>query len=93
MTIRLLITSKVKPGMAADYARAFAPIEKETQGEPGCLQYELFQSVNNPDTLVLMERWTDQASLDAHLVIMKQRDMHAHSAMRAEPASRERYDY
>ena len=92
MTIRLLITSKVKPGMAADYARAFAPIEKETQSEPGCLQYELFQSMSNPDTLVLMERWTDQAALDAHFAIMKQRDMKTHSGMRTEPPVRERYD-
>ena len=92
MAIRLLITSKVKPGQGAAYAKAFAPIEKETQSEPGCLQYELFQSVQNPDTLVLMERWTDQASLEAHLEIMKKRDMNTHSAMRAEPATRERYE-
>jgi quinol monooxygenase YgiN len=92
MPIRLLIASKVKPGQAKAYAQAFARIEKETQGEPGCEQYELFQSVQNPDKLVLMERWTDQASLDAHMEIMKKRDMSAHSALRAEPPSRERYE-
>ncbi|OGA04562.1 MAG: hypothetical protein A3H35_17525 [Betaproteobacteria bacterium RIFCSPLOWO2_02_FULL_62_17] len=92
MAIRLLIASKVKPGQGKAYAQAFAHIEKETQSEPGCEQYELFQSVQNPDKLVLMERWTDQASLDAHMEIMKKRDMSAHSAMRAEPPSRERYE-
>jgi hypothetical protein len=34
--------------------------------EPGCEQFEDFQSVVNPDKLALLERWTDQAALDAH---------------------------
>jgi hypothetical protein len=34
--------------------------------EPGCEQFEVFQSVVNPDKLTLLERWTDQVSLDAH---------------------------
>ena len=92
MAIRLMITSKVKPGQATAYAKAFSQIEKETNAEPGCLQYELFQSMSNPDRLVLMERWTDQTSLDAHLAIMKKRDMSVHGTLRAEPPTRERYD-
>ncbi|MFM9972138.1 MAG: putative quinol monooxygenase [Burkholderiales bacterium] len=92
MAIRLLISSKVKPGQAAAYAKAFAPIERETNTEPGCEQYELFQSVTNPDKLVLMERWTDQASLDAHLKVMAARDMSVHGGFRAEPPARERYE-
>ena len=92
MAIRLLIASIVKPGQARAYAEAFAHIEKETRAEPGCEQYELFQSVHNPDKLVLMERWADQASLDAHMEIMKKRDMSVHGSLRAEPPSRERYE-
>jgi quinol monooxygenase YgiN len=34
--------------------------------EPGCEQFEVFQSVVNADKLALLERWTDQAALDAH---------------------------
>jgi quinol monooxygenase YgiN len=34
--------------------------------EPGCEQFEVFQSVVNPDKLALLERWTDQAALDTH---------------------------
>jgi quinol monooxygenase YgiN len=34
--------------------------------EPGCEQFEVFQSVVNPDKLTILERWTDQAALDAH---------------------------
>ena len=34
--------------------------------EPGCEQFEVFQSMVNPDKLTLLERWTDQGALDAH---------------------------
>jgi hypothetical protein len=34
--------------------------------EPGCEQFEVFQSVVNGDKLALLERWTDQAALEAH---------------------------
>ena len=34
--------------------------------EPGCEQFEIFQSVANPDRLALLERWVDQAALDVH---------------------------
>jgi Antibiotic biosynthesis monooxygenase len=34
--------------------------------EPGCEQFEVFQSVVNPDKLALLERWTDQAVLGVH---------------------------
>jgi len=34
--------------------------------EPGCQQFEVFQSVLNPDKLALLELWADQAALDVH---------------------------
>ena len=38
----------------------------EVMEEPGCEQFEVFQSAVNPDKLTLLERWTDQAALDVH---------------------------
>jgi quinol monooxygenase YgiN len=34
--------------------------------EPGCEQFEAFQSVDDPDKIVLLERWKDQDALDVH---------------------------
>jgi hypothetical protein len=34
--------------------------------EPGCEQFEVIQSVVNSDKLTILERWPDQAALDAH---------------------------
>jgi hypothetical protein len=36
------------------------------QQELGCQQYKVFQSALDPDKLILLELWTDQAALDAH---------------------------
>ncbi|MBI1344830.1 antibiotic biosynthesis monooxygenase [bacterium] len=34
--------------------------------EPGCERFEVYHSKNDPKTFLLVERWQDQASLDAH---------------------------
>lgn len=35
--------------------------------EPGCLGYEVLQADDEPNHLVLIERYADRAALDAHL--------------------------
>ena len=66
MSIRLVVTITAVPGKGAELARAFATRCAEAIKEPGCEQFEIFQSVTNPDRLALLERWADQAALDAH---------------------------
>jgi quinol monooxygenase YgiN len=66
MAVRLVITTYAKPGKGTELARAMADRCRAVQQEPGCLQYEVFQSVLDPDTLILLELWMDQAALDAH---------------------------
>jgi quinol monooxygenase YgiN len=61
------------PGKGADLAQAFKPRCAEVMREPGCEQFEVFQSVVDPDTLVLMELWADQAALDVHAEANKTR--------------------
>ena len=60
--------------------------------EPGCEQFEVFQSALNPDKLVLLERWSDQAALDTHAKLNATR-----SALRPElrvgQGEREDYEY
>jgi quinol monooxygenase YgiN len=34
--------------------------------EPGCERFEVYQSKLDPLTFLLVERWADQAALDAH---------------------------
>jgi len=37
-----------------------------TQAEDGCEQYVFSRDVTNPDTLLISERWRDDAALAAH---------------------------
>ena|SRR5215472_10416493 len=67
MAIRHVITIQVAPGKAADFARAFRAVQAIAQREEGCDQYELFQSLDDPDKVVLLERWASQELLDKHI--------------------------
>ena len=73
MAIRLLVTITAAPGKGAELAKAYGPRCEEVMKEPGCEQFEVFQSVSNPDKLALLERWKDQAALDAHAQVNKTR--------------------
>jgi len=57
MAIRHVVTIQVAPGKAADFASAFKALQAIAQHEEGCQQYELFQSLDDPDNVVLLERW------------------------------------
>lgn len=66
MAIRLIITITAAPGKGSELAQGYKARCTEVMKEPGCEQFEVFQSVVNSDKLTILERWTDQAALDAH---------------------------
>ncbi len=66
MAIRLVVTITAAPGKGSELAQAFKARCAEAMKEPGCEQFEAFQSVLDPDRLVLLERWREQPALDAH---------------------------
>ena len=66
MPVRLIIAITAAPGKGTDLAHAFRGRCEEVMKEPGCQQFEVFQSVIDPDKLTLLELWEDQAALDAH---------------------------
>jgi quinol monooxygenase YgiN len=94
MALRLVVTFQAKTGMGADFAAAFEPQRQITLREAGCEQYELFRSQADPDKLVLLERWTSQEMLDAHLEAMRARGGSPTAPFRDEiaPPGFERYE-
>jgi quinol monooxygenase YgiN len=69
MAVRLVITLTAAPGKGAELASAMRERCLEVAKEPGCEQFEVFRSALDPDRLVLLERWRDQAALDAHMKV------------------------
>ena len=66
MAVRLVVTITAVSGKGSELAQAYRTRCAEVMKEPGCEQFEVFQSVVNPDRLALLERWSDQAALDTH---------------------------
>ncbi|HEY3557314.1 MAG TPA: antibiotic biosynthesis monooxygenase family protein [Kribbella sp.] len=74
MAVRHVITIQVAPGRAADFGTAFRAVQQTVLAERGCEQYELFQSLDDPDRMLLLERWTTQALLEQHMAAERTRN-------------------
>ena len=92
MAIRLVVTITAAPGKGTELARAFKARCAQIMQEPGCEQFEVFQSVLNADRLTLLERWVDQAALDAHAKVNQTRPP-LPSGLRVGAGEREDYEY
>lgn len=64
---QLLVKIRLKPGTEEKFAAAATKAVKETAAEPGCDMYALFQDVEQPETVVLFEKWKSIAALKTHL--------------------------
>lgn len=70
-------------------ARAFADemessdIADAIRAEKGNLRYEYFQPIGDPETVLLIDSWSDQAAIDAH---------HASPMMKQLADLRDKYD-
>lgn len=92
MAIRLVVTITATPGKGTELAQAYKGRCSQIMQEPGCEQFEVFQSVLNADRLTLLERWVDQAALDAHAKVNQTRPP-LPSGLRVGAGEREDYEY
>ena len=92
MAVRLVVTITAAPGKGNELAQAYKTRCAEVMQEPGCEQFEVFQSVVNPDRLTLLERWADQAALDAHAKLNSTRPA-LRPELRVGSGEREDYEY
>lgn len=68
MPVRVHAAFEVKD--PAKFRELAAVIIEKTRKEPGCIEYSLFQQVNDNPTgqkFAFIECWRDQAALDEHL--------------------------
>ena len=73
MAVRLVVTFHAASGKGAELAQAMKARCEVSRQDAGCEQFEVFQSVADPEKLVLLELWKDQAALDAHAKLQAQR--------------------
>ncbi len=92
MAIRLIITLNAASGKGGEFLQALRGRCEEVMTEPGCEQFEVFQSALDPDKLILLELWSDQAALDAHAKMNATRAP-LPGGLRGPPGGREDYAY
>ena len=92
MKVRLVVTINALPGKGAELAQVFRQRCVAVAKEPGCEQFEVFVSADDPDRLVLLELWSDQAALDEHAKVNITRAPFP-PGLSSGPASREDYAY
>lgn len=66
MAIRHVVTIQVAPGKAAEFTDLFKTLQRIALPEQGDEEYELFRNMDDPEKVVLLERWASQASLAQH---------------------------
>ncbi len=69
MAFILNVTYTMKPGLRAEFLREVSEhgIQKAVLAEEGCLQYQYFEAVDEPDKLLLVERWTERKAQEVHM--------------------------
>ena len=92
MPVRLVVTITAMPGKGSELAQLYRERCVEVMREPGCEQFEVFQSVLNPDRLTLLELWHDQAALDVHAKVNATRQPMP-EGLRSGSGEREDYAY
>ena len=67
MSLTMILTYTGKNGAAQKYAQEMVSsgIVDRIRQQPGNLRYEYFQPLDDPESIVLIDTWKDQAALDA----------------------------
>ncbi|MGH7037754.1 MAG: putative quinol monooxygenase [Stellaceae bacterium] len=92
MAVRLVVTFHAAPGKGAELAQTMKARCEVSRQDAGCEQFEVFQGVSDPDTLVLLELWKDQAALDTHAKLQATRPP-VPEGLRLGAGEREDYTY
>jgi quinol monooxygenase YgiN len=93
MSVRIVLTITAAPGKSEELAKAYQKRCEEVLKEPGCLQFEAFQSVKDPHRFAVHEHWADQAALDVHAALNKTRQSPVRGALAVDSGQREDYIY
>lgn len=67
VTVVALFTAK--SGMEETVRQAIEAVIAPTRAEPGCINYDLHQSSEDPSIFMLYENWNSKKDLDEHLAM------------------------
>ncbi|MGH6643864.1 MAG: putative quinol monooxygenase [Bradyrhizobium sp.] len=63
----IVAIAQARPGFEAALVKAQSELVAIVRQLPGCLSYELNESLEQPGQVVFIERWRDRASWESHM--------------------------
>jgi len=84
--ITLVATITARQGAREKVLLALKTVERDVQGEPGCLQYQLYMNRENDHQFVMIERW--QSALMLENIPRQRRSTHWSTQLTAWPICR-----
>ena len=67
--VTVVATFKATAGMEETLKNAIEAVVAPTRSEPGCINYDLHQSTEDPSVFMLYENWVSKQDLDEHLAM------------------------
>ncbi|WP_292381744.1 putative quinol monooxygenase [Methanosarcina sp. UBA289] len=67
MTLRVVAKNYVKPEKVQEFLGLCKSLVELSLKDEGCIDYGLYQELENSGTLTFLEEWKDEKSLDQHL--------------------------
>lgn len=64
--VKVIARSIIKENALPEALALYQLLVQETVKEQGCISYELFQELDNPNNLTLIEEWEDLEALKRH---------------------------
>jgi quinol monooxygenase YgiN len=67
MSVTVLATLKLKPGLVETVLSGLKEILPDTRAFSGCRSIKIAQDVDNPDTVILVEEWDARSDHEAYM--------------------------
>ena len=64
--IKVIARSKIKEGFLPEALELYRELVAETRKEEGCISYELFEELDAPNSLTLIEEWETLNALELY---------------------------
>lgn len=66
MTVKVVAKNRVKPEKIEEFTDLCKTLVEESLKEEGCIEYGLYQELEEPGLMTMIEEWKDEKSLEKH---------------------------
>ena len=63
----VVATAKSKPGKEVELLKALLDVAAPTRAQPGCVNFALYRSKQDPSVVTALERWASMADHESHI--------------------------